>query len=80
MTIFTLVYCGLKNRLSLLSVTLTKISIITMSINKGALNLLACYGGDSSDDEVPGCRVSTKRVRKDSESDCDHTNYRRVSR
>lgn len=43
-----------------------------MSTNKGALNLLTCYGGDSSDDEVPGCRVSTKRVRKESESDSDY--------
>lgn len=47
---------------------------------KGALNLLADYGGDSSDDEVPGCRVSTKRMRKDSDSECDHAHNRNVSR
>ncbi|XP_068917572.1 U6 snRNA phosphodiesterase 1 [Tenebrio molitor] len=37
--------------------------------NKGALALLAQYGGDSSDDEVPGSRVSTKRMHKDDEDD-----------
>ncbi|XP_060535850.1 U6 snRNA phosphodiesterase 1 [Cylas formicarius] len=30
-------------------------------MNKGALALLNVYGGDSSDEEVPGPRVSTKR-------------------
>lgn len=32
--------------------------------NKGALSLLTNYGSDSSDDEVPGPRVSTKRTHK----------------
>lgn len=34
---------------------------------KGALALLAKYGSDSSDDDVPGPRVSTKRVHKSEE-------------
>lgn len=32
--------------------------------NKGALSLLTNYGSDTSDDEVPGPRVSTKRTHK----------------
>lgn len=33
--------------------------------NKGALSLLNDYGGESSDDDVPGPRVSTKRTFKE---------------
>lgn len=51
-----------------------------MSTTKGALHLIADYGGDSSDDEVPGCRVSTKRMRKDSDSDSDNAHYQKISR
>lgn len=40
-----------------------------MTTNKGALNLITVYGDDSSDDEVPGCRVSTKRMHRDSDDD-----------
>ncbi|CAG9818638.1 unnamed protein product [Phaedon cochleariae] len=40
--------------------------------NKGALSLLTCYGdGDSSDDDVPGPRVSTKRTHKGDEDICN---------
>lgn len=34
-------------------------------MNSSALNLISHYGGDSSDDEVPGFRASTKRLHKD---------------
>lgn len=33
-------------------------------LHKNALSLLVNYGDDSSDDEVPGPRVSTKRTHK----------------
>ncbi|KAF2898874.1 hypothetical protein ILUMI_07302 [Ignelater luminosus] len=36
-------------------------------MHRGALNLLSSYGGDSSDEEVPRGRVSTKRCLKDEE-------------
>lgn len=36
---------------------------------KGALSLLNNYGSDSSDDEVPGPRVSTKRTHKSDSED-----------
>lgn len=36
-------------------------------MHRGALDLLAAYDGDSSDDEVPGAKVSTKRTYKESE-------------
>lgn len=35
---------------------------------KGALSLLCGYGGDSSDEDVSGYRVSTKRLHKDDEN------------
>ncbi|KAJ8939036.1 hypothetical protein NQ318_012634 [Aromia moschata] len=38
--------------------------------NKGALSLISSYGSDSSDDDVPGPRVSTKRLQKDDEEFC----------
>lgn len=37
--------------------------------NQGALSLLRSYGGDSSDDDVPGPRVSTKRSHKSNTED-----------
>lgn len=39
--------------------------------SKGALDLLGGYGSDTSDDEVPGFRVSTKRTHKESADDED---------
>lgn len=33
-----------------------------MASSRGALDMLVSYGDDSSDDDVPGCRVSTKRT------------------
>ncbi|CAG9864653.1 unnamed protein product [Phyllotreta striolata] len=36
-----------------------------MLTNKGSLSLLSDYGDNSSDDDVPGPRVSTKRTHKD---------------
>lgn len=38
---------------------------------KGALGLLADYGSDSSEDEVPGSRVSTKRMHRNDEIDIE---------
>lgn len=35
---------------------------------KGALSLLCVYGEDSSDEDVPGYRTSTKRLYIDDES------------
>lgn len=43
--------------------------------NKGALALLADYGDDDSEDEVPGPRVSTKRLHKD-DNDVPYSNKR----
>lgn len=43
-----------------------------MTTNKGALSLLTSYGDDSSDDDVPGCRVSTKRTLKECDEDGDN--------
>lgn len=40
-----------------------------MALSRGALGLLASYGDDSSDDDVPGCRVSTKRTHKSSDEE-----------
>lgn len=37
--------------------------------NKNALSLIAQYGGDSSEDEVPYGRVSTKRILKESDDE-----------
>lgn len=45
-----------------------------MAFNRGALNLIASYGSDSSDDEVPGCKVSTKRTHKSSSSEDEDNN------
>lgn len=42
------------------------------SVNKGSLSLLANYGSDnSSDDEVPGPTVSSKRLRKSDNEESD---------
>lgn len=41
----------------------------SMTTHKGALALIASYGDDSSDDDVPGCRVSTKRTRRSSDEE-----------
>ncbi|RZC33930.1 U6 snRNA phosphodiesterase, partial [Asbolus verrucosus] len=46
--------------------------------NKGALDLLAAYGGDSSDEEVPGSRVSTKRTHKDDKSEPNHKRFEKL--
>lgn len=43
-------------------------------MHRGALNLLSSYGGDSSDEEVPSGRISTKRCLKDK----DEINPKRV--
>lgn len=40
-----------------------------MTTSRGALDLLVSYGDDSSDDDVPGCRVSTKRTHKSSDEE-----------
>lgn len=47
--------------------------------SKGALGLLGSYGSDTSDDEVPGFRVSTKRTHKESVDDED-ANSKRLAR
>lgn len=49
-----------------------------MTTKRGALDLLVSYGSDSSDDEVPGCKVSTKRTHKssDDEEECNKKNCR----
>lgn len=41
--------------------------------SRGALDLLVSYGGDSSDDDAPGCRVSTKRTHKSSDEEEEST-------
>lgn len=49
--------------------------------NKGALSLLTNYGSDTSDDEVPGPRVSTKRSHKsDSEESSEEPFMKKVER
>lgn len=47
----------------------------------GALSLLASYGSDTSDDEVPGPRVSTKRTHKsDSEESSEEPFLKKLVR
>lgn len=46
-------------------------------LNKGALTLLADYGGDSSDDDVPGPGVSVKRLH---EPDDEELNVKKMQR
>lgn len=46
--------------------------------NQGALALLTDYGGDSSEEEVPGPRVSTKRTfREEDNSDNPQKRFQR---
>lgn len=50
-------------------------------MNKGALALVVDYGSDStSDDEIPGARVSTKRCHKDSDEETPKRRYCRKLR
>ncbi|XP_044269184.1 U6 snRNA phosphodiesterase [Tribolium madens] len=46
--------------------------------NKGALALLAEYEGDSSEDEVPGTRASTKRLHKDDDEEPRNKRFERL--
>ncbi|EEZ99947.2 U6 snRNA phosphodiesterase-like Protein [Tribolium castaneum] len=46
--------------------------------NKGALALLAQYEGDSSEDEVSGTRVSTKRLHRDDDEEPQNKRLERL--
>ena len=47
-----------------------------MALARTALDSLNIYGSDSSDEDVPGPRVSTKRTHKD--DDCSEREFKRL--